>query len=1447
MDIIKQFGKLSKRDTLLAGGKGASLGEMTQAGIPVPEGFVVLSGAFDRFIEETNLVAEIDSILHSVNLKEVHTVEDASEKIHALILDADMPKDIAVEIKKAFKDLDARLVAVRSSATAEDSSTAAWAGQLETYLNTSGKTLLGNVKECWASLFTPRAIVYRIEKKLHKRKISVAVVVQKMVQSEVSGVAFSVHPVTQDKNQIIIEAGFGLGEAVVSGSITPDSYIVEKKELSILSKSVEVQKRMLVRSRKGGNEWQDLPRSKGERQVLADKHILELSKLVAKIERHYGFPVDIEWAHEDGKFYILQSRPITTLIKGAGVQKTGEEPVLQRLKSLSWRHWLDRPYGPFMVTLGYAGVGPKYFSRIGLDGFGYISNLYQYPDIYKSERLAKENTEKFRVYFRKHSIFDLSRLLTKMHSKNVKEIRRIIASKDTPTRKLSRAREKIRLYFPFLWIIDPLEDYYLSKIDSIVPSYIKGDIQKWVGDVSILEKKNAYVLMQDALRKEPVEKVRDKFAWLKSRDGFTDFYTIDELKEIKSQFKGSEKHDVAVPTALKGLAEELKELSFFRADRTDKFYELLGLCRPVFKEVAESLAISFKELAFYDVDSIIAGKPRKISVPFNFLYLDGKQSIRHEKFIEFAKAADEEIKGTAAYIGTVRGTVKIIRHPSELGKIKEGDILVAQMTFPAFISAMNKASAFVTDEGSITCHAAIVSREMKKPCIIGTKTATKLLKDGDFVEVDADNGVVRVLKKAQAGKESAKTLTNIFSREKSLLYFCVWEDGDKNGVKLIDEDLHNDLFIVPPKGKKGEVWYEKEELQRLKDRLREEFRNHKGNRAWDSIVNLSKESWRFLEPYAKGRKSIRSVDEFGTYYGNLVDFWTCLNSIIYEVLDDKEIDPFIKKYLAEFRGKTEKYTEHMSFLQTDYLEKHIKSKELAFFITKDEALEFLHGKKDILSMLKGRLNGCFMLNGVVHPLGELDTTLAKNNLVFEKISSESMEMKGNPAFGGVAQGTAKVINGFSDLDKIKPGDILVTQMTNPKYLPAIRKSSAVVTDEGGMLCHAAITARELKKPCVIGTKIASKIIKDGDIVEVDADKGIVKILESCKGTRTQGQKKVTRFEKAYTRDFSIIMEEAWSHAFEDGLTQRTKWKNPFLPPTAYYINDGVIEVWENNGCIQWLKDKLLSENKNNKKFIPEIITNYQKCIKDLEPFWRKGYVDSKIELRKPIDLVFEAMTDFALIYFSAVDKRTPPDVRRKALKVRRGDTLFDNSDKAIRKSLEKIYPSLSRAVTAILRGEIDNPPPLHILAQRSKNFILIPNVLQEIVPIEDFSSSHQQYSFKIENVPYAMMKELRGQVACKGKARGRVRILKRKDQVSDIIQGEIIVSPMTTPDFLAAIQKAAAIVTDEGGVTCHAAIVARETGKPCIIGTKFATKILKDGDLVEVDADKGIIRIIKKS
>ena len=311
--FCRNFTKLSKKDISIAGGKGASLGELINSGIKVPPGLIITAEAFDYFLKNKDTYIDIETQLAKVNYSDINSVDRYSNVIRDIINDTPIPADLKKEIISEFKKLKTKFVAIRSSATAEDSNVASWAGELETYLNTTEKTLLKNVKKCWSSLFTPRAIFYRKEKNLIDAQVSVAVVVQEMVESEISGICFTVHPVTQNKNQMIIEAGWGLGEAIVSGSITPDSYVIDKRDWSMVDINIAKQEKQIVRCLRKGVKWTPVLKNKQDKQKLNGRQILELAKICVRIEKHYKKPQDIEWALKNNKFYIVQSRPITTL------------------------------------------------------------------------------------------------------------------------------------------------------------------------------------------------------------------------------------------------------------------------------------------------------------------------------------------------------------------------------------------------------------------------------------------------------------------------------------------------------------------------------------------------------------------------------------------------------------------------------------------------------------------------------------------------------------------------------------------------------------------------------------------------------------------------------------------------------------------------------------------------------------------------------------------------------------------------------------------------------------------------------------------------------------------------------------------------------------------------------------------------------------------------------
>jgi pyruvate,water dikinase len=332
------FSEVGREDLGLVGGKGANLGELTRASIPVPPGFVVTADTYFRFIQQSGLEPLIKKELFGLDVHDTKALNERAANIRKRIMDAPMPAHLADEIKEAYRELGDGPVAVRSSATAEDLPDASFAGQQSTYLNVVGAdNVVRAVQACWASLFEGRAIFYREESGYDHLKVGLAVPVQKMVQSEKSGVMFTVEPVTSDATKITIEAVYGLGEGIVSGEISPDLYLVHKESLQILDKTVTPQDRMIARaeqsdgSHEGANAWLPVPEHLRETQKLTDDEIRELARIGRAVEDHYGSHQDIEWAYEGGKFYLTQARPVTTMRHAHGDDDMGEEeaaPVL---------------------------------------------------------------------------------------------------------------------------------------------------------------------------------------------------------------------------------------------------------------------------------------------------------------------------------------------------------------------------------------------------------------------------------------------------------------------------------------------------------------------------------------------------------------------------------------------------------------------------------------------------------------------------------------------------------------------------------------------------------------------------------------------------------------------------------------------------------------------------------------------------------------------------------------------------------------------------------------------------------------------------------------------------------------------------------------------------------------------------------------------------------------
>jgi len=324
VDPIRRFSELHKADVDYAGGKGANLGELTSAGVPVPPGFVVGAPAYAAFCDQAGLRARLAEILDDVDVEDTGALSLAAEQARALFDETPMPDWLEQAIRDAYAELTGGEgpvpVAVRSSATAEDTASASFAGMNETFLNTIGAdAVIDAVRRCWRSLFGARTVYYRGSRNFGQADMDIAVVVQRQIQSTRAGVMFTANPATGDRDQLVIEGAFGLGEAVVSGSVSPDRYLVDKSTLTIRSREVHHKELAIDSVPGGGTQTRQLSEQEALAPVLNDDEVLTVAKLGRDIEEHYGSPQDTEWAFDPaGAAWMLQSRPITTVLAPSG-------------------------------------------------------------------------------------------------------------------------------------------------------------------------------------------------------------------------------------------------------------------------------------------------------------------------------------------------------------------------------------------------------------------------------------------------------------------------------------------------------------------------------------------------------------------------------------------------------------------------------------------------------------------------------------------------------------------------------------------------------------------------------------------------------------------------------------------------------------------------------------------------------------------------------------------------------------------------------------------------------------------------------------------------------------------------------------------------------------------------------------------------------------------------
>lgn len=792
------------RDNSLAGGKGLSLSKLYKNGFNVPNGYVIEANLFDDFLKANNVEEKICNLINNCDIDNQEKLENTSKEICEIIANCVIDNDVILNIISSFEKLDCEYVAVRSSATLEDGKDCAWAGQLESFLNVTKYEIVEAVKNCWRSAFSPRAIFYRV-KNAEKNDMSVAVVVQKMIQSDISGVGFSINPTNNNFNEIVIEGVWGLGEAIVSGSVTPDTYIVASGE--ILSKTVRNQRQKLVMM-DGRNEWIDIENS--ELQKLSDAQILDLASTIKKIERFYGFPVDVEWGMQNGELYVLQARPITT------VNDNKMNEVISKVKQVGiWQYYVSRKFNWFLESTQIYASGKLVQDKLLGFNVALKNYLILNGDEYSLEsdfeticRVLKDRFNKDLDFFEKFAkkeieiVEDVKRYIEKLKKSDFKEF------------SLEELSEEL-VCFNHVYVASCVPGF--TRPDDFLELEVKNELEKMGFESNEVEEIFSKIatcpnylpvfyseepldLLKIALKKKNGDDVTDllnahieKYSWLKAPLAFEDVYFtreeyIERLENLESEdidgkianiLEIRRKDDEEYLEILEKykfserfvkLSKAIRDFILLRTYTTGYSDNLFFVARhSLLEAISDRLGIQVNDLIMFGYAEIleiikrgyVSSEDLKMvedrRTGFAIVWMNGKvETFRGKDILQLQaeigktykiskNSEDDGIQGTVACPGKVVGNVKVLLDYRDVTKVERGDIIVATMTTPDYISAMEKASGFITDEGGITCHAAIISREFNVPCVVGTVNATERLKDGQRIELDAYNGVVKII------------------------------------------------------------------------------------------------------------------------------------------------------------------------------------------------------------------------------------------------------------------------------------------------------------------------------------------------------------------------------------------------------------------------------------------------------------------------------------------------------------------------------------------------------------------------------------------------------------------------------------------------------------------------------------------------------------------------------
>jgi rifampicin phosphotransferase len=806
MKFVAPLRDFRREDIGSAGGKGANLGELVRAEVPVPDGFVVRTVAYAAAVRPLGL-----------RIAGRFGADGDGASIRADIEAVSMPSDMRAEIGDAYTALGAGAVAVRSSATAEDLPGAAFAGQQDTYLNIIGEAaLISAVQKCWASLWTERAIAYRARIGIDAAQVGIAVVVQRMINAEVAGVMFTADPVSGDRETIMVSASSGLGEAVVSGLVTPDSYRLDDQGHIVDYRPGR--REVIVRSAPGGGVTHE-PGDPDRTERLPDTVLIELSALGTAVAKHFGRPQDIEWAYAEGQVWLLQARPMTALppppLKLNAAQR--------RLGSVLLDYVPVRPYPIDMSTwvpYGPAGLMADVVAKFGFrDAFEEFLPEDEYGVVDRFVPAAPRPTTAVLIApWRIASLalrYDPSRWTDDPRFATFLDRVNNLAAQDPRTMPWPRLKTMPRQALNLIKPIGKLRIDYLPATGlGVLRLYIVLRLlhrsallpDLLVAPTRTTDANRALEALAQHAREDPRlleavnqldQKALAAFPEFTRRfDAYLDEYghretvspvlvTPPTQGEVPETVLGMIKLLAAEPPRPladrnAALLELLKHPLLqgprrrarierwvaaaragiaFREDSHFYFLMPLPILRKSLLEMGRRLCavgvldkptdvfhLRLEELAaISDPTSIVEPEMLRATVRTRSARreeLTGVPLIDPTAIFPRRDAGDALITGTPASSGFATGPVRVIREPTEFDRLTSGDVLVCPYTNPAWTTLFQRAAAVVVDSGGPGSHAAIVAREYGIPAVMGTAIGTKTLIDGQFVTVDGSTGRV---------------------------------------------------------------------------------------------------------------------------------------------------------------------------------------------------------------------------------------------------------------------------------------------------------------------------------------------------------------------------------------------------------------------------------------------------------------------------------------------------------------------------------------------------------------------------------------------------------------------------------------------------------------------------------------------------------------------------------